>query len=130
MLAVRRMVKVSGRMKNLINSIININGIKRFGVLGGIKWIKKCFFLFIIIIVRMGIHRDRISLNVIDSWDVELHAYIGRAMRLIMETDIRMLSSMVLFILLLFMIIFDEFSLEKFSIRIVLDRFKMLNLLD
>lgn len=55
-LAVRRRVRVSGRMRNLIVSIMNMNGISRFGVPWGIKWIRKCFFFLDIKIVRMGIH--------------------------------------------------------------------------
>ena len=37
MFAVSRIVKVIGRMKNLISSIMNMKGTSKFGVLGGIR---------------------------------------------------------------------------------------------
>lgn len=40
-LAVRRMASVRGRIINLINSIITINGISIIGVPCGVKWEKK-----------------------------------------------------------------------------------------
>lgn len=73
MFAVSRMVKVIGRMKNLISSIININGTNKFGVLGGIKWIKKCFFLFEMIRRRMGVQDIRIREILNDKCEVFLH---------------------------------------------------------
>lgn len=37
MFAVSRIVKVIGRIKNLISSIMNMKGTSKFGVLGGIR---------------------------------------------------------------------------------------------
>lgn len=65
--AVNRIAKVSGRMISLIDSIITMNGIKRIGVLWGVRWAKRLFKKLIILNIIILIHtfKDRDKQNLI-----------------------------------------------------------------
>lgn len=64
--AVSRIASVNGRIINLIDSMITINGINKVGVPWGVKWesvlFKKLKILYIIILIHIFKDRDKQNL--------------------------------------------------------------------
>lgn len=65
--AVKRIARVSGRIINLMDSIITIKGIRMVGVPGGVKWERRLFKKLNIlnIIILIHIFRDSDKQNLI-----------------------------------------------------------------
>lgn len=95
MLAVSRIERVIGRIINLINSIITINGIKIVGVFEGVRWVNMCLEKLIQPNNMILIHRinDRDIQNLI--WLDDVKMYGKRPIKLFHKIMIKSLMKII-----------------------------------